>query len=45
MKTNALRSKSRTKRKEIETENNNIDGLQEKLKANVNMDCFVFKGQ
>ena len=29
---NALRSKSRKKRKEIETEDNNIDSLQKKLK-------------
>ena len=32
MKSNALRSKSRIKRKEIETEDNNIDGLQKELK-------------
>ena len=32
MKSNALRSKSRKKRKEIETEGNNIDSLQKKLK-------------
>ena len=32
MKSNALRSKSRKKGKEIETEDKNIDGLQKKLK-------------
>ena len=33
VKSNALHSKSRKKRKEIETEDNNIDGLQKKLKV------------
>ena len=32
MKSNAMRSKSREKRKEIENEEKNIDGLQKKLK-------------
>ena len=33
VKSNALHSKSRKKRKEIENEDNNIDGLQKKLKV------------
>ena len=32
VKSNALRSKSRKKRKKIKTEDNNIDSLQKKLK-------------
>ena len=32
VKSNAMRSKSREKRKEIETEEENIDGLQKRLK-------------
>ena len=33
VKSNALSSKSCKKRKEIETEDNNVDGLQKKLKV------------
>ena len=40
VKSNGLRSKSRKKRREIESEDNNIYGFQ---KTNVTMDCFVFK--
>ena len=39
-------SSFREKQKEVENEEKNIDGLQKKAKANVNMDCFsLIQGQ
>ena len=36
----------REKRKEVENEEKNVDGLQKKTKANVNIDCYsLIKGQ